>query len=168
MISLIELAENLVKFAEEVLSEDIASEYNIDLDLDAGEFLVNYLKDRPELLESFKTLYPDEYMYAKRGFIFPDGSLLDIGYYEDHRIVNVNLWEDLGVVTYSLNSDLWIRVNGYLTNAQKDVILSMLEERNHLVIDFYDGMSLVLSEDIPSYEVNVYLLESLYRKAYEE
>jgi len=157
MDSLLIVASKLIKLAEELINE-------IDTSLDAGKYLVENFDE--EDLENFAVYYPDEYMYAYRGFIFPDGSMLEIGGGEDHRIINPDEWTPNRLVTYHKDNDLSVRFNAYPSWPQCEVVAKMAQSVNEVFIDFYDDYNRLGSIELPSYEVSAYGLEELANEYY--
>lgn len=91
---------------------------------------------------------------AKRGFIFDDGSVLELSFGEDHRVISSGNWEKFGIVTYtSGQSDASIRVNGYLTYSQCEVLKEWLEvySFSEIYIDVYENGHLAESKAFYDY-----------------
>jgi len=75
------------------------------------------------------------------GFIFRDGSVIEIGIGEDHRIISMEDWLRLNLVTYTaLNRECDYRVNGFLTYAQAEIMVRICEviSGHTMYIDVYD------------------------------
>ena len=89
-----------------------------------------------------------------RGFIFDDGSVLELSFGEDHRVISSDSWEEFGIVAYtSGQSDVAIRVNGYLTYSQCEVLKEWLETYgfSEIYIDVYEGGRLAESKAFYDY-----------------
>lgn len=81
-------------------------------------------------------------LYGKHGFIFTDGSVLDIGIGEDHRIVDIEDWTRYSIATYTIyGREADLRVHGYLTYRQAEVFVAMCEAQgiDDIYIDVYDS-----------------------------
>ena len=75
------------------------------------------------------------------GFIFRDGSIIEIGIYEDHRVISMEDWLELNLVTYTLlHGECDFRVNGFLTYAQAEMMVRMCEisGASTMYVDVYD------------------------------
>ena len=82
--------------------------------------------------------YPPDFF--RRGFIFPDGSVLEIGPYEDHRVIPIDEWNSMHLVTYDVKAEeADFRVNWGLTWEQAEVMAEMinLAGSQHVYIDVY-------------------------------
>ncbi len=76
-----------------------------------------------------------------RGFIFPDGSIIEIGPYEDHRIINMKDWNEHKLITYDVSAkEANFRVHGGLTWSQLEVMESMCRANDvdYVYIDVYN------------------------------
>ena len=83
--------------------------------------------------------YGDE-MYVEHGFIFPDGSVIDVTIGEDHRIISMSEWTELRLITFTATGDeADFRVHGSITYRQAKVLcdISRMEGIEKVYIDVY-------------------------------
>lgn len=110
----------------------------------------------------------NEYIGYSRGFIFPDGSVLEIGYYEDHRIISPEDWLRLHLVTYSImHGEANFRVNGLLKWPQAEMMKDMCEMKRvgQIFIDVYNDEDRYMgSIEIDNPRVSA---EYIFRRVYD-
>lgn len=111
--------------------------------------------------------YADE-PYGTHGFIFKDGSILDIGIGEDHRVIDIDDWCKYGMLTYTnVNGEMDIRINCMVEFEQLLVAIKMAELSNvhTLYCDVYNREDrLVGSCELRYGDINI---EELYDEVME-
>ena len=90
--------------------------------------------------------YGDE-AYGTHGFIFRDGSLLDIGIGEDHRIIDIDDWCGYGMLTYTcVNREMDLRINCMLEWSQLETAMNLAKNQdvNVVYVDVYNHEDLLI------------------------
>ncbi len=103
----------------------------------------NEVKDDFGSIEQFMEhdqllLYPLEH-----GFIFNDGSTLDISGNRDHRMIDIDDWGSKGIITYHIDDIVNIRINNYdmYNSYQEDILKDIINnEDKEIIFDVYDGI----------------------------
>ena len=102
-----------------------------------GELYLTYEDDY--LSEKFEEKLEPEglsFDWGYHGFIFSDGSILDVAN-DDHRIIPIDKWYEQNIVTYNYDDMLTIRINNTMTTPQINIIDSFIQEHNVEQV-FYD------------------------------
>lgn len=105
-------------------------------------------------------LYPDEHSFCacSHGFIFQDGSTLDIGEHMDHAVLPRRHWKRLRIITYyysRMDISLNVRLYGVPTPGQrrslKDCIIGF-GNLGDIYYDFYEKGIATRSGRVASYD----------------
>lgn len=97
---------------------------------------------KSELTEEMQSYYYNfcDALECSHGFIFPDGSSLDIAD-DDHRTLNIDLWASGQIVTIHKNNrekDVFCRIHKGLTIQQMRALSDINTSGFGLIVDFYD------------------------------
>lgn len=87
--------------------------------------------------------------FSSHGFLFEDGSTLDIN--DDHRVIDINTWFPENIVTLHISQrDLNVRLNTTTTSLQFEYLDSLLYEKSieNVYYDVYQGNAMVGHGDI--------------------
>jgi len=122
--------------------------YAVLVDIEYGE-----IKDDDyyrEFLDSKLENYGWYDYFGGHGYIFEDGTTLDIGY-DDHRVIDIDRWFEDNIVTLHISDgDLTVRLNTTTKKTQIQGIREIVEERDieYIHYDVYDKDHLVNSGTI--------------------
>ena len=116
-----------------------------------------------EVEEGIVTDYP-----MQAGFIFRDGSILEIGKYEDHRIISPDEWDEQNIVTYRITEgysgrELFIRINEGFYWQQYELLKDFLsvEGFSSIFVEVWEDGAKKGFKTFDSYEVMKFLSQLL-------
>lgn len=101
-------------------------------------------------------------MMYSGGFVFRDGSVIDIGGGTDHRIIPTTDWAKENIITYRLNqrNELTVRLNRRLRWQQADTLKNLYNDPSAVYYDVYDGFTRVQS-DIVDYNTFNHIIDDM-------
>lgn len=101
--------------------------------------------------------------YGEHGFIFSDGSIIDIGIGEDHRIISMDKWMELGLITYTaIHGEADFRIHGLITYKQAKTMCEIITrgDIDRVFIDVY-------KEALPNYYMKDILIGTIELEPYK-
>ena len=85
------------------------------------------------------------------GFVFRDGSVLEIGEGNDHRVIDIDRWGKEKMITYRIfGQELIVRIHGEISYAQRKTLQECIDLYGitEIVYSFYDENDKLVSEGV--------------------